>query len=101
TDLTPLKQAYGIDRLLLIYITASGATRSYYSIIPTSAPLAQVGGQGLAIDLNDNKLIWFQPFASVLPAQGSWDDNHYANLSNAFYQAVDNSRQMMITPFAQ
>jgi ABC-type uncharacterized transport system auxiliary subunit len=98
-DLTPLKDKYGVDRLLLVYVTATGATRSYYSIVPTSAPMAQVGGQGMVVDLADNKLLWFQPFVAVQAAQGEWDEPTYTNLSNAFYQAVDNSRQQMITPF--
>ena len=100
-DLTPMKTKYGVDRLLLVYVTASGATRSYYSIVPTSVPMAQVGGQGMVVDLSDNKLLWFQPFVAVQAAQGEWDEPTYTNLSNAFYQAVDNSRQQMITPFAK
>ncbi|WP_223505130.1 hypothetical protein [Pseudomonas sp. GL-RE-29] len=100
-DLTPMKTKYGVDRLLLVYVTATGATRSYYSIVPTSVPMAQVGGQGMVVDLADNKLLWFQPFVAVQAAQGDWDEPTYTNLSNAFYQAVDNSRQQMITPFAK
>ena len=100
-DLTPMKTKYGVDRLLLVYVTATGATRSYYSIVPTSVPMAQVGGQGMVVDLADNKLLWFQPFVAVQAAQGEWDEPTYSNLSNAFYQAVDNSRQQMITPFAK
>jgi hypothetical protein len=100
-DLTPMKAKYGVDRLLLVYVTATGATRSYYSIVPTSVPMAQVGGQGMVVDLADNKLLWFQPFAAIQAAQGEWDEPTYTNLSNAFYQAVDNSRQQMITPFAK
>ena len=100
-DLTPMKTKYGVDRLLLVYVTATGATRSYYSIVPTSVPMAQVGGQGMVVDLVDNKLLWFQPFVAVQAAQGEWDEPTYSNLSNAFYQAVDNSRQQMITPFAK
>ena len=100
-DLTPMKTKYGVDRLLLVYVTATGATRSYYSIVPTSVPMAQVGGQGMVVDLADNKLLWFQPFVAVQAAQGEWDEPTYTNLSNAFYQAVDNSRQQMITPFAK
>ena len=68
---------------------------------PTSVPMAQVGGQGMVIDLADNKLLWFKPFVVTQAAQGEWDEPTYTNLSNAFYQAVDNSRQQMITPFAQ
>jgi hypothetical protein len=100
-DLSPMKAAHGIDRLLLVSIYATGATRSYYSVVPTSVPMAQVGGQGMVVDLADNKLLWFKPFVVTQAAQGEWDEPTYTNLSNAFYQAVDNSRQQMITPFAQ
>ncbi|MCF4995985.1 hypothetical protein GIW70_15355 [Pseudomonas syringae] len=100
-DMSPMKAAYGVDRLLLVTVYTTGATRSYYSVVPTSAPMAQVSGQGMVVDLADNKLLWFQPFAAVQAAQGEWDEPTYTNLNNAFYQAVDNSRQQMITPFAQ
>jgi hypothetical protein len=63
--------------------------------------MAQVGGQGMVVDLADNKLLWFKPFAVVQAAQGEWDEPNYANLTNAFYQAMDTSRQQMITPFEQ
>jgi hypothetical protein len=100
-DLSPIKATYGVDRLLLINIQGTGATRSYYSVVPTSVPMAQVGGQGMVVDLADNKLLWFKPFAVVQAAQGEWDEPTYTNLSNAFYQAMDTSRQQMITPFDQ
>ncbi|QQZ40951.1 hypothetical protein IF690_23520 [Pseudomonas sp. SK3(2021)] len=100
-DMTPMKAMYGVDRLLLVNVFVTGATRSYYSLVPTSVPMAQVGGQGMVVDLADNKLLWFQPFAAVQAAQGEWDEPNYANLSNAFYQAIDSSRQQMITPFSQ
>jgi hypothetical protein len=100
-DLTPLQAKYGVDRLLLISYTASGAYRTYYSVIPTSVPTPQVGGIGVVVDLRDNHLLWYKPFAVTQPAQGEWDQPNYANLSNAYYQAVDSSRQMVITPFAK
>lgn len=100
-DLTPIKGAYGVDRLLLVNVYATGATRSYFHFVPTSVPMAQVGGQGFVVDLADNKLLWFKPFVAVQAAQGEWDEPTYTNLSNAFYQAMDNSRQQMITPFEQ
>ena len=100
-DLTPIKGAYGVDRLLLVNVFTTGATRSYYSIVPTSVPMAQISGPGMVVDLADNKLLWFKPFTAVQAAQGEWDEPNYANLSNAFYQAMDNSRQQMITPFEQ
>ncbi|KAA8694267.1 Uncharacterized protein ALO80_00181 [Pseudomonas caricapapayae] len=100
-DFTPIKATYGVDRLLLVNVQVTGATRSYYSVVPTSVPMAQVGGQGMLVDLSDNKLLWFKPFTAVQAAQGEWDEPTYANLTNAFYQAMDMSRQQMITAFEQ
>ncbi|MBC3361473.1 hypothetical protein [Pseudomonas sp. SWRI154] len=100
-DLTSIKATYGVDRLLLVNVIGTGATRSYYSVVPTSVPMAQVFGQGMVVDLADNKLLWFKPFAVVQAAQGEWDEPDYPNLTNAFYQAMDSSRQQMITPFEQ
>ena len=76
-------------------------TSGSVSIVPTSVPMAQVFGQGMVVDLADNKLLWFKPFAVVQAAQGEWDEPDYPNLTNAFYQAMDSSRQQMITPFEQ
>lgn len=100
-DLTPLQAKFGVDRLLLISYRTSGAFRTYYSVVPTSVPTPQVGGTGVVVDLRDNHLLWYKPFAAIQPAQGEWDQPNYANLSNAFYQAVDRSRQLVIIPFAQ
>ncbi|MCF5164968.1 hypothetical protein GIW45_13010 [Pseudomonas congelans] len=100
-DFTPIKATYGVDRLLLVNVQVTGATRSYYSVVPTSVPMAQVGGQGMLVDLSDNKLLWFKPFTVVQAAQGEWDEPTYANLTNAFYQTMDMSRQQMITAFEQ
>ena len=100
-DITSLKTAYGIDRLLLIAIDSAGATRSYYSVVPTSAPTPVVAGRGILVDVQDSRLLWFKRFEVTQPAQGEWDQPTYSNLSNAFYQAVDNSRQLFVTPFSQ
>ena len=100
-DITSLKTAYGIDRLLLIAIDSAGATRSYYSVVPTSAPTPVVAGRGILVDVQDSRLLWFKRFEVTQPAQGEWDQPSYSNLSNAFYQAVDNSRQLFVTPFSQ
>lgn len=100
-DVRSLKTAHGIDRLLLIAIDSVGATRSYYSVVPTSAPIPIVAGRGILVDVDDSRLLWFKRFTVTQPAQGEWDQPTYGNLSNAFYQAVDGSRQFFVTPFAQ
>lgn len=100
-DISALKATYGIDRLLLVAIDSTGATRSYYSVVPTSAPIPLVAGRGILVDVQDSRLRWFKPFVVTQPAQGEWDQPTYSNLSNAFYQAVDSSRQVIVTPFSQ
>ncbi|MDD0977089.1 hypothetical protein [Pseudomonas fontis] len=100
-DISALKATYGIDRLLVLAIDSTGATRSYYSIVPTSDPIPVIAGRGILVDVQDSRLLWFKPFAVTQPAQGEWDQPAYSNLSNAFYQALDNSRQLLVTPFAQ
>lgn len=99
-DVTTLKARYGIDRLLFVGINSTGAYRSYYSVVPTSVPTPSVGGAGLLIDAQDNRLVWYKPFNVAQPAQGEWDQPGYANLSNAYYQAVDGSRQQVLAPFS-
>jgi len=98
-DFTPLRQQQ-VDKLILISLHVAGTQRSYYSVIPTSDPLTQVGGLTQVIDLTDNRLAFFQPFASIRAADGEWDEGpDYPNLTNAFYQVLDESEQSILAPF--
>nr|WP_272888468.1 hypothetical protein [Stutzerimonas stutzeri] len=98
-DFTPLRQQQ-LDKLILITLHVAGTQRSYYSVIPTSDPLTQVGGLTQVIDLTDNRLAFYQSFASVRAADGEWDEGpDYPNLTNAFYQALDESEQSILAPF--
>jgi hypothetical protein len=98
-DFTPLRQQH-VDKLILITLNVAGTQRSYYSIVPTSDPLTQVGGLTQIIDLTDNRLAFYQPFSAVRAADGEWDEGpDYPNLTNAFYQALDESEQSILAPF--
>jgi len=98
-DFTPLRQQQ-VDKLILITLYVAGTQRSYYSVIPTSDPLTQVGGMTQVIDLTDNRLAFYEPFATVRAADGEWDEGpEYPNLTNAFYQALDESEQNILAPF--
>ena len=98
-NISDLKSKYGVDRVLLISYTTTGAFRSYYSVVPTSVPTPQVGGIGMLVDPKDSRLVWYKPFVVVQPAQCEWDQPGYSNLSNAFYQALDGSRQQILSAF--
>lgn len=99
-DLTPLKEQEGIDKLVLLLFGANGTTRSYYGMIPTSDPVSQVAMVTTIVDLDDNRLVYFQPSVINRAAEGEWDESpEYPNLTNAFYQALDEAEQKMLVPF--
>ncbi|MBA1272396.1 hypothetical protein [Stutzerimonas azotifigens] len=99
-DFTPLRQQQQVDKLILVSLSVAGTLRSYYSIMPTSDPLSQVGGLTQVIDLEDNRLAFYQTFGSTRAADGEWDEGpDYPNLTNAFYQALDESEQRILAPF--
>lgn len=99
-NFSPLKEQEGIDKLVLFTVSAAGTYRTYYSIVPTSDPIAQVGATVQVIDLDDNRLLFHKPLAITRAADGDWDESpDYPNLSNAFYQALDEIQQQFISPF--
>ncbi|PTU74843.1 hypothetical protein [Pseudomonas mangrovi] len=99
-DYRALKQQHQIDKLVLVSLSQVGTVRSYYSMIPTSDPVAQIGGLAQVIDLDDNRLLHYQPIAASRAAEGEWDEGpDFPNLTNAFYQLLDSTEQQMISPF--
>ncbi|WP_138410081.1 hypothetical protein [Stutzerimonas nosocomialis] len=99
-DFTPLREQQQVDKLILVSMTVAGTMRSYYSIVPTSEPMSQVSGLTQVIDLADNRLAFYQAFAATRAADGEWDEGpDYPNLTNAFYQALDESEQRVLAPF--
>jgi hypothetical protein len=98
-DFTPLKEKHQIDKLVLFTVASIGTTRSYYGMIPTSAPVAQLVVSTLIIDLDDNRLLYFQPNTFSRAADGEWDEApDFPNLTNAFYQALDSTQQALLAP---
>lgn len=99
-DYRTLKQQHGIDKLVLVSLGYAGTVRSYYSMVPTSDPVAQIGGLAQVIDLDDNRLLQYKPIALSRAADGEWDEGpEFPNLTNAFYQLLDQTEQQMISPF--
>jgi hypothetical protein len=99
-DMTPLKAQEGIDKVVLLMVGVNGTTRSYYGMIPTSDPVSLVTMVTTIVDLDDNRLVYFQPSAVSRAAQGEWDESpEYPNLTNAFYKALDEVEQEILLPF--
>lgn len=99
-DFQPLKAQKQIDKLVLFSFASVGTTRSYYSVAPTSVPVAQVVVTTYVIDLDDNRMLYYQPKVFSRAADGEWDEApEFPNLTNAFYQALDSTQQELLDVF--
>jgi hypothetical protein len=99
-DFQPLKAQNQIDKLVLFSFASVGTTRSYYSVAPTSVPVAQVVVTTYVIDLDDNRMLFYQPKVFSRAADGEWDEGpEFPNLTNAFYQALDSTQQDLLGVF--
>lgn len=101
-DFSSLRAKYGIDKLVMVNITQVGMTRNYSSFVPTGAPQGTVEGVAYLLNLNDNSYEWFAPLHQVTSAAGEWDEApQFPGLSNAYFQAVEGTRDAVLQPFAK
>lgn len=100
-DLRPLKEQHKVDKLVLFIVTATGTIRTYYSVVPTSDPIVQVGVNSYVVDLDDNRLLFYQGHLTTRATEGDWDEGpEYPTLTNTFYQALDAAQQAVLVPFS-
>jgi len=101
-DFTSLKAKYGVDKLVVIQITALGAWRNYASYIPTEDPKAVFMGSGYMVNLADNSLDWYQPIDLRKSADQKWDEPpKFPGLTNAYYQVLEMGKDAVTKPFIQ
>ena len=101
-DFSALRNKHGIDKLLVISIDELGMTRSYASYIPTSDPQGVVSGVGYMVNLRDNTYEWYLPVRQVKSAAGKWDEApSFPGLTNAYFQAVEGTRDAVLQPLAE
>ena len=101
-DFTFMKAKYGIDKLLLIDINYLGVSRNFASYIPTEEPKAIVSGSSALINLRDNTYEWFQPLSAIKSADSKWDEPpKFPGLTNAYFQAVEMTRDSVTQPLAK
>jgi len=102
-DYSPLKNKYGIDKIVLINIVRIGTIRNYYGFIPLGAPkgLSHLGGY--IINLDTNQLEWKQSVVQTAPnAGGEWDTPpNFDGLTDSMYTAFNQSRNMLFNYFSQ
>ena len=101
-DFTGLKAKYKVDKLLVIAVDMTGFERTYAAYIPAGDPKAKVAGASYIVNLNDNSLEWYKPIQVVKAADGAWDEPpKFPGLTNAYFQAIELTRDEVLTPLAQ
>ena len=99
-DYTSFKATHNVDKLVVFAVASTGTYRTYYGFIPTSAPITQVVVSAYVIDLDDNRLLYYQPFTTNRVVDGEWDEGpEFPNLTNTYYQALDQTQQNLMLPF--
>ncbi|WP_426189977.1 hypothetical protein [Massilia sp. DWR3-1-1] len=101
-DFSSLKAKYHVDKLLVIAVDATGFERRYATYIPSSDPKAKVGGVSYIVDLSTNAYEWYMPINVQKASDGAWDEPPtFPGLTNAYYQALEMTRDQVIKPLAQ
>ncbi|PWK53903.1 hypothetical protein [Pleionea mediterranea] len=96
-DFSKYKEQFNLDFLMLIQMHSIGTTRSYYGPAPTSEPVAMTNLTGQIVDLNTNTLQWYSNINStkIIPAPWDEEESNFPNLTNAVYQALNDSFRMI------
>lgn len=97
-----LRSAHSIDKLIVIDFGFVGFERTFAAYVPTADPKAFVSGTAYLVNLATNTYEWFLPIAIRKSSDGAWDEPpSYPGLTNAFYQALELSRDSVLKPLAQ
>ena len=90
----------GADELLVIRLEAFGATRNYYSFIPTGAPKAYCVLFGELTNEKTHTVLWRHRAMASEMVQGPWDQPpNYPNLMNAIKLAASDTQEELLDSF--
>jgi hypothetical protein len=102
-DFRNFKQKYNIDFLIVISIAKYGTAREYYGFIPLGAPSGLFEANGMMVDLNNNKYIWYREMSdneSIKKVEGDWDQApDYPNLTKAIMGAMNSAKKFLSDNF--
>lgn len=99
-DFSSLKSKYQLDKLLVIEIAQVGIVRTYSAYIPSGDPQGAVSGRSYLVNLKDNSYEWYLPLTQRKSATGKWDEApSFPGLSNAYFQALEGTRDAITQPF--
>jgi len=96
----PLREQYGIDKLIVVEVSALGMWRTYSAYFPTSDPKATLQGRGYMVDLATNTYDWLQPVTVLRASDKVWDEPpKYPGLTNAYFQVLEVGSDEFVKPF--
>lgn len=99
-DFAAIQKKHGIDKLLVIDVTTLGFVRTYSAYVPTSEPKGTVQGAGYLVNLKTNAYEWYLPINVTKSAEGAWDESpKFPGLTNAYFQAIELSKDSVLKPF--
>jgi hypothetical protein len=97
-DFRALASKYSIDRVIFVQLNVVGIWRNYASYVPTGDPFAAVKGVAYMVDLKTNALQWYAPI-DIAKGAVKWDQApNYPDLTNAYYQAVELTKDAVLKP---
>jgi len=101
-DFSSLQKKYAIDKLLVVEVSALGMVRTYANYFPTSDPKAMLRGSGYLVNLKTNAFEWYMPINVMKGSESKWDEPpKYPGLTNAYFQALEISKDRIREPFAK
>jgi hypothetical protein len=96
-DYTVLASKYGVDYLINIHVKRLGIARKYYGFMPTDEPRVVVDVDAVAINLENNKLMWSTTYRNDTYPEGKWKVKpDYPVLDKAFHRALVNANKRVV-----
>ena len=93
--------AKGYDRLVVVNVQQIGFVRNYSAYVPTSDARATVDGYAYMVNLKSNAYEWYDHVTITRSADGKWDEAPaFPGLTNAYFQAIEQAKDRLKTPFA-
>lgn len=100
-DFSSFKKDQGLTHLFVIDVTYLGMQRAYSSYVPTGAPQGVMQGSSFVVNLDNHVFEWYQPLNVSKGVTDEWDEPpQFPALTNAYYQALETGKDMILTPFA-
>jgi hypothetical protein len=101
-DFRPLKDKYHVDHLVLVDIHFAGFLRNYSAYISRGDAIATVQGAVSVINLSSNDYEMFQDLDVIKAADDTWSEPpNYPGLTNAYFNAVESSKDKILVSFRQ